>query len=51
MWVLIISLYAAQPLGHVQSQGIIQAPQPEMPDESDAVYTASQKKCPFHWKK
>jgi hypothetical protein len=28
MWVLIISLYAAQSLGQVQSQGIIQAPQP-----------------------
>jgi hypothetical protein len=28
MWVLIISLYLPQPLGHVQSRGVIEAPQP-----------------------
>ena len=28
MWILIISLYAHQPLGITQSKGIIQAPQP-----------------------
>jgi len=28
MWVLIISLYLTQPLGQVQSKGIIHAPQP-----------------------
>ena len=27
MWVLLISLYVHEPLGHVQSKGVIQAPQ------------------------
>jgi hypothetical protein len=27
MWVLVISLYLAQPYGQIQSKGIIQAPQ------------------------
>jgi hypothetical protein len=27
MWVLVISLYLAQPYGFTQSQGVIQAPQ------------------------
>lgn len=26
MWVLLISLYVHEPLGHVQSKGVIQAP-------------------------
>ncbi len=30
MWVLIISLYALEPLGHVQSRGIIHVPQPNL---------------------
>jgi len=29
MWILIISMYLAQPLGQTQSKGIIQAPQPD----------------------